>query len=174
MTRIYLQPFIVFKSNAVGDDFISLKFIKIILPSIVEHLKHIINTIFTTSMFPVSWKRAIVRPVSKVSDPSTISDYRPISLLPVLSKVFEMLARDQMIACMTSNNSLSDFQSAYKLGHSAWGSATYSCRHGTKSKKISTLVLLDWYDMCAVCTTGSILSFWKPGSTVSHSVKQLC
>lgn len=38
-------------------DLISLKF---------EILKHIVNTIFSTSKFPVAWKRAVVRPVSKV------------------------------------------------------------------------------------------------------------
>lgn len=57
------------KSNAVGLDDIPLKFIKLILPAVSVYILHIINTIFTTSIFPSAWKLAKVRPIPKKKQP---------------------------------------------------------------------------------------------------------
>lgn len=142
-----LKAVYLIRSNAMGIDQISLKFIKIILPSISAHVKHLVNTVFSTSTFPEAWKVAVVKPISKVLDPTDIKDFRPISLLPVLSKVFEMIARDQMVNFMSANQSLTIFQSAYKFNHSAPSAVlhvTEDMERSIERKEVTTLVLLDF------------------------------
>jgi hypothetical protein len=64
----------------------------VVLPA----LMHLFNFIFTCSEFPSRWKCAVVLPIPKVSNPVGFSDFRPISLLPCLSKVCEVLMAGQM------------------------------------------------------------------------------
>lgn len=45
------------KSNAIGEDEISLKFVKIVIDFIIGPLTHIINHCFTSSCFPAVWKK---------------------------------------------------------------------------------------------------------------------
>lgn len=84
------------KSNALGIDSISLKFIKIILPYIISTLTHIFNHCITSSTFPDNWKVAIVQPIAKNNSPKILQDYRPISILPALSKAFEKCLLNQI------------------------------------------------------------------------------
>jgi hypothetical protein len=69
----------------VGVDGISVKFLKLLLPLIGCHVMHVFNHAITSSIFPSMWKVAIVRPVAKVGTPSGPSDFRPISVVSVLS-----------------------------------------------------------------------------------------
>lgn len=75
------------KSNAAGVDGISLKLFKIIYPALSTYILHIINTILTTSKFPSCWREALICPIPKIPSPLGVSDYRPISLLNVFSKL---------------------------------------------------------------------------------------
>lgn len=90
------KAIISIKSKAVGHDEISPKFILLLLPHLIYHITHIFNCILTTSVYPAIWKRARVCPIPKVNDPKTHSDYRPISILPYLSKAFERLMHAQI------------------------------------------------------------------------------
>lgn len=64
------------KSNAIGDDEIPLKFLKIMFLPLARHISHIFNTILTTSTFPRAWTCARIIPVPKISNPNQSSDYR--------------------------------------------------------------------------------------------------
>nr|CAI5857152.1 unnamed protein product [Callosobruchus analis] len=77
------------KSNAAGPDGLTLEMVKLCCPVIVPFLTHIYNESIRTSKFPSDWKRAFVLPLPKVSLPQNESELRPISLLCVLSKIFE-------------------------------------------------------------------------------------
>jgi len=106
------------KSNAVGCDGMSLKFLKIILPYIIAPITHIINFCIVSSTFPSIWKEAIVVPVEKKSSPSVPEDYRPISILPILAKVTESLLSDQIVEYFNHEKLLHPMQSAFRAGHS--------------------------------------------------------
>jgi retron-type reverse transcriptase len=106
------------KSDAVGDDGLPLKFIKLILPDLLPILTHVLNHVIMTSSFPSLWKTALVVPIPKSSGPAQVSDFRPISILPVLSKVMEKLLFDQMLEHLNTNNMLSEFQSGFRRSHS--------------------------------------------------------
>ena len=51
----------------------------------------------SASTFPKAWKTSRISPVPKVDNPKECDDYRPIAILPVLSKVYERLVLSQMI-----------------------------------------------------------------------------
>ena len=79
-------------SSATGVDSIDTTTIKLSAQLIAPALTHIINLSISTSTFPTSWKYAKVIPLLKSSDadPLIPKSYRPVALLPVLSKVLEI------------------------------------------------------------------------------------
>jgi hypothetical protein len=62
------------------------------------------------------WKSVIIRPV--VASPSCPSDFRPITIVSVLSKGFERLINGQVLAHVYRSGLLSEFQSGFRCGHS--------------------------------------------------------
>ena len=79
-------------SKACGSDDLPIKLIKITASYIAEPLSKIFNKSFREVKFPTKWKLANVKPVYKgKGSPSAAASYRPISLLPCLSKIFEKL-----------------------------------------------------------------------------------
>ncbi len=83
------------ESNSCGSGNISLKFIKDALPVIIPYITCIINTSIVTGSFPATWKHAIVTPLFKKGGLKEIGNYRPISLLPVFSKIIEKIVANQ-------------------------------------------------------------------------------
>ena len=73
-------------SKATGTDAISARMLKSTVFSIVPSLTNLFNSSIRTGMFPQSWKCARVVPIPKKGDLSNPANYRPISVLPILSK----------------------------------------------------------------------------------------
>lgn len=108
------------KSNAVGLDDIPLRFLKLIFPAFSSHILYVINNILTASVFPSCWKMARITPIPKMSNPVEVSDFRPISILPCLSKLCEMVVKNQIMNFITSNERVGIFknQSGFRRNHS--------------------------------------------------------
>ena len=68
--------------------------------------------------FPSEWKKANVVPVFKEKNKKELKKYRPISLLPASSKIFERLLYDSMFTFFTENNLISLNQLGFKPGDS--------------------------------------------------------
>ena len=68
-----------------GHDNIPVKFLKLVVDQITSPIAHIISTSIDKKIFPDSWKVARVCPIPKIDNPVTVTDFRPISILPVLS-----------------------------------------------------------------------------------------
>ena len=75
--------------NSSGHDNISLILLKASINSIAKHLTCIINQSLKTGRFPSKLKVAKIIPIFKKDDEHDFNNYRPISLLPSISKVFE-------------------------------------------------------------------------------------
>ena len=105
------------KSNSAGVDNISLFFIQKSLCIIVAAITEIFNFSINEKIFPDKWKIAIIKPIPKTNNPSRLKDYRPISLLPILAKIFEKLIADQMKKYLNSHQVLCKYQSGYKPKH---------------------------------------------------------
>ena len=103
---------------ATGYDEIPAKLVKDAKAVISPVLTKIINIGYETATFPDCMKPAIIKAIHKKDDPDDISNYRPISILPVLSKVIERAATDQIIYQLESKNKLSNNQHAYRKNHS--------------------------------------------------------
>ena len=82
--------------NSCGYDNLSTKIIKAFIDSLIKPLTLIINQIFNTGVFPSQLKIAKVIPISKKDDNKMFHNYKPISLLPVLSKVVENVISSQI------------------------------------------------------------------------------
>lgn len=129
------------KSNATGSDGIDPKFIKIIYPYISSFVCYIFNTILLRSTYPKSWKHSKIIPI-----PKNNSEYRPIAILPFLSKVFEKLLNVQIRNYIHNNQLLSDFQSGFRPKHScltALQKVSEDLRMNIDKRYVSCLVLLD-------------------------------
>ena len=105
------------KSNACGIDKISSFFIKTSIDLVAPVLASIFNYSIEHQIFPERWKLAIINPIPKVNEPKCLKDFRPISLLSTLSKIFEKLIADQMKEFLFGNELMSKFQSSYKIFH---------------------------------------------------------
>ena len=82
-------------SKSLGSDNISSYFLKLATPYIENSLFFMFNTSLETSQFPDSWKNARITPIFKDGDRAEKSNYRPISVLPVISRLFEKLVFNQ-------------------------------------------------------------------------------
>lgn len=91
---------------ATGFDHISSKFIKRYSDRLAPVLVKFINNSFATCTFPVSLKTAIVTPIFKNGDAAKISNYRPISILPSFSKIFEIIIKQRLGTFLTKNEFL--------------------------------------------------------------------
>jgi len=142
-----LQTIKSISSTAVGSDNLSLELIKYCLPIILPYVKHIINHCISASEFPDCWKESIVTPLAKIQKPKTFSDLRPVSVQPVLAKVFEKIILYQLNSHLTTNNIIPVNQSGFRKGHStatALGSMVDDFLKSSDGGNITALVLIDY------------------------------
>ena len=102
------------KKKSTGCDGISVKLLKIALPYIAETLKYISNLCLQKNVFPTAFTSA--------KSPKTIStdlnDYRPISILSVLTKSLERHTHKHLTDFFETHHLLHSFQSGFRCGHS--------------------------------------------------------
>ncbi|EEZ99812.1 putative RNA-directed DNA polymerase from transposon X-element-like Protein [Tribolium castaneum] len=107
------------KSNSRDAYNISSKILKSLVNLIVIPLTKIINReCIRESIFPAVLKTSKVVPVFKKGDPNDISNYRPISLVPILAKVFEFILKKQINSYFENNSLYSQFQFGFRCNHS--------------------------------------------------------
>ena len=73
-----------------------MNLIKDSLPFIIPVLTELVNSSLMTSVFPSAWKKSEVTPILKEGDHHVANDNRPISLLPIVSKICERVALNQL------------------------------------------------------------------------------
>ena len=78
-------------------------------------LTHIINLVIRKRIIPVDWKCARVSEIYKHDSKLDLNNYRPISVLPVVSEIFEKVVFDQAYAFLNKNNLSSDMQSGFHV-----------------------------------------------------------
>ena len=103
-----------------GISQISSKILKHILPTILPHLKHLINLCLMQGIFPTCFKTASVSPIFKSGSPFIFSNYRPISVLPVLSKILEKIVHKQLTGYLNEHNLLYRLQFGFRTKHSTY------------------------------------------------------
>ena len=92
--------------------------VKLCGESIYKPLNLIFKSCLEIGQFPSDWKKANVVPVVKKGDRQLLKIYRPISLLPIIGKIFERLLYNQMFEFFVRNDLTSQNQSSFKPGDS--------------------------------------------------------
>jgi hypothetical protein len=105
-------------SSAPGHDGLKPDIIKSASNFITRPLTHIINRIFESNYIPNEFKFAIVTPVHKGGDSTNFQNYRPISVLPVFSKVFERIMHARLYSFFDAHSVLCDQQFGFRSGYS--------------------------------------------------------
>lgn len=109
-----LSEFVAASCDAVGNDSIPLNILKKSLSITLPYITDIFNCCISTTVFPADWKVAKVIPIGKIENPINEKDYRPISILCALSKIFEAILSKQLNEYLTVNELLCPFQSGYR------------------------------------------------------------
>jgi len=148
-----LKSFHKITSNAIGFDNIEPRFLKLLLHKLLPYICHIFNTIIMTSTFPKNWKLAKIVPVAKPN-----GDFRPISILPYLSKVFEQILSSQIQSFIEQNSMLNEKQSGFRK----YRSCTTSIADVTEDIRI--------YQDKRFVTFLLLLDFSKAFDTINHEI----
>ena len=96
-------------TKAAGIDQISGKYLKDGARVLAKPISELWNPSMTLGRFPDAWKIAKVKPVFKKGSGIDQSNYRPISLLPLLSKVFERIVLEQTEEFVSLNKVLYNY-----------------------------------------------------------------
>ncbi len=125
-------------------------------PSLVKSLTHLINKSISTSVVPDGLKLADIKPAYKYKDTLCKENYRPISILPILSKIFEGILDNQLEELF--DNILSIFLSVFHKN--------YRCQ------SVIIKMIEDWkMALDKQQTTGAIfIDLSKAFDTISHSL----
>ena len=105
-------------NKAAGPDGIEIRLLK----ECAEELTPILTELFENSLdkgeVPKSWKEANIVPIHKSGSKAIMSNFRPVALTPVISKVCEKIVCATMMAFLTQNCLLSQQQHGFVSGRS--------------------------------------------------------
>ena len=105
-------------SKSTGYDEFTIKFIKLSAPILVPALEKIFNLSIQTGVYPNSLKVAKVIPIFKKGDPTSVNNYRPISILSPINKIFEKILYSRLISFIDKNQLLYKYQYGFRKNHS--------------------------------------------------------
>ena len=100
--------------NSSGYDEITTNIIKISKPFIISPILNICNKMLDQGTYPERLKFSLIRPIYKSGDRTAASNYRPISLLPVFSKIFEKVIHNRLSDHLTKNAILNEYQYGFR------------------------------------------------------------
>ena len=111
--QFYLDP-----SKATGADGLGNRILNEVAVPLAQPLSHLFNFCLSLGHFPDLWKMANVIPLFKKDDPLLCNNYRPISLLPCISKVFERILFNHIFAFLKFHKLIVKDQSGFIPGDS--------------------------------------------------------
>ena len=144
------------KSNDIYG--FSVKLIKIALPKIASILSSIFNNSFSQGKFPDKLKYASVTPIHKDGSKLLLSNYRPISILPLFSKILEKIMQVRLLSYLNRYNII------------------YEHQYGFQKSKSTSLAITDMYSNLIKAveakkySCGVFLDFAKAFDTVNHEL----
>ena len=109
---------IIRSETSTGRDQIPIKYLKPVAESVAGPLTHIINSFIDQLLFPNAWKIARITLIPKTDDSLCVPNMRQVTIIPVLSKVYERLVHHQVIDYIESRTLFKDNISGFRKGHS--------------------------------------------------------
>ena len=133
-------------SGACGEDGVSILLVRRSFEAIGTVLLHLVNSSISLSEVPDSWKHSLVFPIHKSGDQSNPSNFRPISIVPVIAKIVERAVHQQLYNYLSMNHLLSPSQHGFRPRHSTETALLTVSDHILSANdrgEISLLCLLD-------------------------------
>ena len=112
------------KNGSPGIDNICAKPIKFVKDLIIHPLRYVCQLSLSQGCFPYELKISKIIPLYKSGDRTLFNKYRPISLLPLFSKVLERLMHDRLYDCLVKYSILYSFQFGFRKAHSTYMALT--------------------------------------------------
>ena len=134
------------KGKSSGFDEINCDLLKQICHVIVTPLVHIINLSFASGIFPSELKIAKIIPLFKSGDAQVLSNYRPISILPSISKIVERLVYNRLYNFISKHDTLYANQYGFRTNHASYMAAlnlTDKIAQGLDTNKTTAALFLD-------------------------------
>ena len=120
-----LQQLTTLKANKpIGLDKISARLLKSSANTITPSVTTLLNLSIRTGKFPKLWKCSKITALFKSGDRTNASNYRPISILPTLSKILEKAVHSQLYQYLVTNNLLTRKQFGFRKGLSTVSALT--------------------------------------------------
>ena len=130
-------------SKASGPDGVSAYMLKYTAASIAPSITEMLNLSLKQGSVPLQWKEARITPIPKIPAPKAPENFRPISLLTLLSKILEKHLSNLIIDHLNEAHLLSDSQWGFRYGRS-----TVTALLSTLTSWLS--ILESGMDICAV------------------------
>ena len=146
------------KNSSAGHDSLLPSIMKMVSDFISKPLVYIINLCITQSIFPSELQQANIIPIHKGGDPTLFPNYRPISVLPVFSKIFERLLYTRLYKFFSDQHIIIDTQFGFRKGFSTEQALAYTFERITLE--------LDRGN----CVVGLFLDLKKAFDTVHHEI----
>ena len=110
------------QKTSINDTFITSDgyVVQQVIPQIATQLAHIFNISFTTGIVPNKLKIAKVIPIYKNENPELFPNYRPISILPSISKILERLMYNRLYNFLAEHNIISKKQYGFRENYSTY------------------------------------------------------
>ena len=105
-------------SNSSGADEITSTFVKLSAPILIPALHGIFNLSLTSGVYPQKLKIAKVVPIHKKGDSTSMNNYRPISILSTINKIFEKILHARLTKYIEDFNILYKYQFGFRKNHS--------------------------------------------------------
>ena len=112
-------------TKASGPDGITARRLKDAAPVIAKPITYLVNLTISTGLIPTEWKDRRVTPICKSGARNDVNNYRPISVLPPVSRIMERAIQVQFLAFLTEHDLLSDYQSGFRKKHSTETAVVY-------------------------------------------------
>ena len=145
-------------SKGPGHDGFSPAVLRFVSGEISGPLSRLINACLEAGHFPDFLKVARVTPVFKDGDPAQFGNYRPISVLPAISKVFERVIQVRLLSFLKRQGSILATQYGFRRGHSTYMAILDMVENVRKA----------WED--GDHSIGVFVDFRKAFDTVDHSI----
>ena len=145
-------------NKSVGLNSLPIKILKSHIDSLAKALAAIINISFKEGKFPTALLLAKVTPVFKKDDPQLGSNYRPISVLSIFSKIYEKCMYTRLYSFLEKHNLLFNKQFGFHSG--------YSANHAI----ISLIELINKYLENGNFVCGIFIDLQKVFDTVNHEI----
>ena len=120
------------RKKVAGPDNLPPGFLKDIAIIIAKSLAHVINLSIATGIVPSGFKIGLITPVYKSGPKNDMDNYRPITVLPVCSKIFEQCICKQLTDFLESKNLLSNHQFRFRLSRNTELAVTLRRSHTKK------------------------------------------